>query len=960
MKKLFKIAGIVLAVFVALLLLLPYAIQGKLKDVAISEANKMLDAEIYMGDLSLSFFRDFPHASVGIENFGVAGVDTFANDTLLDVKRMYVVLNIASLFSDSYEINKVELIDATAKAKVLENGKANWDILGSLSDTTETVEEDTSAASPFGLSLESVKVENLNVKFIDKQSKMFAAVSDFDLYLEGDMAQGGTVDMNSLANVDVLNLAIGKVAFADKASALATSVDNVKLDFSGSVSDAAAKLKTALDIDALSLYMDKIPYLSKAKIDADVDIDADLSNNKFVFSQNSVALNEIKAQFDGFVHLVDSATIDMDLALKTPDIDFKQILSLIPAVYAKDFASLKTAGDVKLSAVAKGRMQGENLPAFDVNLEIIDAMLKYPDLPSDIKGVDIKARATNPGGVADLTVIDVPSLKFNMAGNPFEARVGLKTPVSDPDFDFGAKGKIDLGKLKDVVPLDSMSMNGVLVADLDAKGKLSYVENEQFDKFAVAGNLNLADMLLEMQGMPYDVKVAKANLDFATAFVNLTDLDVKLGKNDIQANGKLENFIPYLFKDETIKGKLAVSSNYFNLNDFITEDTSASEVIVEDEDTTSMTVIEIPANIDFEMDVKFNELVYDKIVMNNASGELEVKDQVVNIKNLSTDAFGGKLALSGAYSTKNVNSPKVDLKFNMKNMSISKVFSGIETLKAFVPALSDADGDFSMGLDFSSLLGSDMMPDLASVSGLGDFESNEVKLKGVKALDNLADKLNIKELKNPAIKDLIVGFKIKDGRMETEPFDAKVGSSKLVVSGSSGLDQTLDYVTTVEMPNETAPKLPLKFDVKIGGTFTDPKISVSAKSTTDAVKDVVKDKVNEVVYKVALKNLENAKATQKKMMAEAEANAEKMRKAAAESGQKLVDEAQKQSDKMVAGAKNKLDKIAKQKAGDALVKEAKKKADKLNKDAEANANKLISSTKEKTDKMVKEAESKVK
>jgi vacuolar-type H+-ATPase subunit H len=42
------------------------------------------------------------------------------------------------------------------------------------------------------------------------------------------------------------------------------------------------------------------------------------------------------------------------------------------------------------------------------------------------------------------------------------------------------------------------------------------------------------------------------------------------------------------------------------------------------------------------------------------------------------------------------------------------------------------------------------------------------------------------------------------------------------------------------------------------------------------------------------------------------------------------------------------------------VKEAKKKADKLNKDAEANANKLISSTKEKTDKMVKDAESKVK
>lgn len=224
----------------------------------------------------------------------------------------------------------------------------------------------------------------------------------------------------------------------------------------------------------------------------------------------------------------------------------------------------------------------------------------------------------------------------------------------------------------------------------------------------------------------------------------------------------------------------------------------------------------------------------------------------------------------------------------------------------------------------------------------------------------LADKLNYSAFKDPKIKDVSIAFSIENGRINKEPFTTQISSAKMTVSGSSGLDQTLDYKATVSLPNDKMPNVPLAFDVLIGGTFTSPNISVSLKNVLNAVTDLVKGEVKKVVDDAAQKALETAKATQQKMMAEAHKQAEAIRSNAAKSGAKLVEEAESQSKSMVSGAKNPVEKAAKQKAGDALVKEAKSKSDKLKAEADAQANSLISSTQKESDKIVQEAEAKAK
>ena len=81
MKKGLKIAAITVGVIIILMFLLPFAFQGKIADIVKTEGNKMLNAQFDFKNLNISLFRNFPQASVTLEDFWLKGTGEFANDT---------------------------------------------------------------------------------------------------------------------------------------------------------------------------------------------------------------------------------------------------------------------------------------------------------------------------------------------------------------------------------------------------------------------------------------------------------------------------------------------------------------------------------------------------------------------------------------------------------------------------------------------------------------------------------------------------------------------------------------------------------------------------------------------------------------------------------------------------------------------------------------------------------------
>ena len=289
MKKFAKITGIVLACLLGVLIVVPIAFQGKIKEIVISEGNKLLNAEFGFDDLSISLFREFPKASVGLEGFWLKGVGDFAADTLVRAGDAEVAVNVMSIFGNSgFDITKILLKDTYVKAIVLEDGRPNWDVM---KPSDEEEEEDTTASS-FRILLKKVTVDNLNIIYDDREGGMYADIADFNATCPGDMA-----------------------------------ADNTLLDLQASIA-------------ALTFRMDGVPLLSKVRMEADLNVDADLANSKFTLKENTLSINAIRAAIDGWVAIPEGAPMDMDIRLNTSDINFKEILSLIPAIYAKDFEGL--------------------------------------------------------------------------------------------------------------------------------------------------------------------------------------------------------------------------------------------------------------------------------------------------------------------------------------------------------------------------------------------------------------------------------------------------------------------------------------------------------------------------------------------------------------------------------------------------------------------------------------------
>ncbi|MBQ8257129.1 MAG: AsmA family protein [Bacteroidaceae bacterium] len=785
MKKIVKITIVAIAVIVLLLVAIPLLFTGKIEGIIKEEGNKMLNAEFDFESLDISLIRRFPQVSVSLEEFYLKGVGAFENDTLVSAEEITATMNLMSLFGDGgYEIKKILLDGVTLKAIVLADGSVNWDVMKPTEEEEAIPEDTASATTSIRILLQEFEIENLNLVYDDRQSSMYAAVAGLDAEISGDFGSERTL------------------------------------------------LDLVADASAVTYMLEGVPFLNKAHLAADMKIDADLVNNRFAFSENTLQLNAIKAAIDGWVALTD-AGMDMDVKLNSNEIGFKEILSLVPAIYTQDFEGLETDGTATLTAYAKGALAGDSIvPEFNLAFDVKNAMFHYPDLPAGVDNINIAAKVSNPGGSPDATVVKINPFNFVMAGNPFSVTAKLLTPMSDLAFDATAKGRLDLGKVKDIYPLEDMSLNGLVDADIAINGRMSHIEKEQYDKIKASGTVGLKDMQLEMEGIPA-VDIKKSLLTFTPRYLQLSETAVNIGENDIVVDSKFENYIGYALKGTTLKGSLNVKSNHFNLNDFMTTDSTAvaatDDAVVAD--TVAAGVIEVPSNIDFTMQAAFKKVLFDNMVFDNLNGTLAVRDSKVDMKNLSLNTMGGDVVVNGFYYTPQEAQPQFNAGFKLNKIEFAKAYNDLNVVRKLAPIFNGLTGDFSGNVNIDTKLDNTMSPILSTLTGAGSLSTKDLSLNNVKVIQVVADIVKKPSLKDTRVKDVNIEFTIKDGRVNTKPFDVKLGDYKMNLSGSTGLDQTIDYKGEITIPTSAGKVAQLgTVDMNIGGTFTSPKVSIDMAS----------------------------------------------------------------------------------------------------------------------------------
>lgn len=925
-KKTLKWIGIILLIAIIFMFIAPFIFKDKIIAIVKEETNKQLNAKVDFGEFDITLFKSFPNFSFGIDKVSIANIGDFEGDTLLAVKNISLTIDLMSVIQgEQYKIRSILLDSPRIHAIVLENGKSNWDIM---KPSEPSAPETPSEPTKFKISLKKLDIKDAHIVYDDASLGMFSELKNFNYAMSGDFTQ-----------------------------------DNFTM-------------KNLLSIDQATVKYGGIAYLNKVKTSVKADIEADMANFKFAFKENEIILNELSLGIDGFFAMP-KEDIEMDLKLKANQTEFKNILSLVPAVYTKDFASVKTSGKFALDAFVKGIYAENKMPGFGAKVKVNDAMFQYPDLPKAVKDIIIDIEVNNPDGNPDRTVIDIRKFHMEMAGNPLDIVMNIRTPVSDPAIVGTIIGKLNLASIKEIVPMEGSDLNGNVTADLKLNGKMSSIEKEKYDEFQAEGQIMIMDMNYKSPDLPQGMNIKSMTLNFSPQYVELRGFDSRIGKSDIQANGMIENIMQYVFKDSLLEGTFSFKSSLFDLNEFMTEE--EPEQTSDASDTASLSIIEVPKNIDFILNSSIGKLIYDNIEMTNVSGSVIVRNSEVKMSNLKMNTMQGSMVMNGTYSTQNPKVPKVDFDLSISDFDIPTTFKNFNTIQQLAPIAKYASGRFSTQLKYSSTLDATMMPDMKTMNGEGRLQTKNVVVAGFEPLNKLAEALGgMDKFKKAEFANLDIKYKIKDGTVSTDEFPFKSGSVTGNIFGKTMLDQTIDYTMRMEIPTADMPsgakafvtkqlsavnalgtnfKLPekVKIDALFGGTATNPSVKTSFKDMAGSIKEQVKEQVTQVVEQKVEQIKEDVgkkiEEQKKKILDDAAAQAQKVR----EEAKRLADEVRKSGNAEADNLQNKgvniIEKTANKKLAEKLRKETEEKAKKIEAEGNAKADGIMKAAQEQADKI---------
>ena len=581
-----------LLVFIVAAFAIPYFFKDQIVAVVKEEVNKNVHATVDFSDADLSLIRNFPRISLRLTDVKVTGMDEFEGVRLASLPQFDLAFYFWSVIKADQPIgiHSIGLTDPDIHVVVLKNGKANYDIALPSTDTV------ASASTPFEVSLQSYGIKNGHLVYDDRSAEVYAELTGLNHKGSGNFT-------NTLFDID-----------------------------------------TETKVDALTAVSGGITYLSKAAVQLDAVIGADLDQMLFTLKDNDAMINALRLLLEGSVQIRENDYL-LDLAFKAPENDFKHFLSLIPNAYTQGYENVKATGRFALAGQVKGAYDINTgaLPAFNLDMQIENGQVQYPDLPMAIEQIAADIKVNSPSSNLDKMTVDVPQLNLVLGNNPFNIKFHLKTPVSNPDVDAAAKGKINLADFVKAYPVEGIEeLSGIIDADVVLKASLADLERQAVEDVNVAGTLAVANLMYRAAGTP-PVNIPSLSAKFSPAFIDIPAFQAILGKSDLSGRGRIDNFLAYFSPEKTMKGDFALQSKLLDLNEWM-----ATSV-----DTTAVADTGEPAakpfdRFDFTADFKADKILYDQYTLTNTAATGHLTSNDLNLSNFNVQIGDSDLKGSGA------------------------------------------------------------------------------------------------------------------------------------------------------------------------------------------------------------------------------------------------------------------------------------------------------------------------
>ena len=798
MKKGVKIFGIFLLFIVIAAIAVPILFKDKFTEIAKKQLNDNLNATVDFSNVDISLIKNFPKASVILEDMSIINVAPFEGDTLFYTQEISLKMPLTGLFKsadEAIEINSFSISNAVINIITNKKGLVNYDITKE-SNSSTTTDENTEGTG-FQFAIANYAIKNARINYIDEAANIKAQIHQLNHSGSGDLS-------NQL------------ITLITKTDAL------------------------------VSVEMEGTNYLKNQKLGLDATFEIDQAAQKYTFLENTFFINQLQLKFDGFVQQHKNGN-EFDLKFNTLSSSFKNFIALLPAQYTKDIAAIKTDGSFTINGFAKGMLTDKTVPKFDIQMLSKNASFKYPDLPKKVKNIYLDARIANTTGLEKDTYLDIKKLSLQIDEDIFKGKASIRNLTTNPLVNASLDGTLNLANITKAYPVQlENELKGIVTANLTTSFNQKAIENNQYEQIKNNGNFSISDFEFTSKDIVNPIYISKADITFNPRTVTLEKFNATSGKSDIQAIGTIENFVGFLFSDKNLKGNFKVNSTLFKVSDFMADNTLESENT--QKESTQVETLKIPAFLDVKISADAKTVLYDNLVLKDVKGDLVIKNETVSLQNLKTNTFDGSMIINGTVSTK-TDPPTFNLDLAIDKFDIGQSFKGMDMLTNIAPIADLMQGKFNTNLKLKGTLDKSFSPDLTTLTGnaLAEVLTTKITPKEGAAFNLVNDKLPFINLEKLNLEHLKTILTFENGAVKIKPFTIAYQDIKINIAGGHGFDNTLGYTATFDVPatyfgsevgtilaqlkDEDVKNITVPVIATIGGSFSSPAVKTDLKQS---------------------------------------------------------------------------------------------------------------------------------
>ncbi len=818
MKKILIAIGIIVLI-VGILAALPFLYKDKLLAKVKSTINKQVNAKVDFAEFNLSVFSEFPKVKLELQGLTVIGIKEFSNDTILSASSISTNISLMEMIrGENLELKILNIDNPKISLVANPSGAVNWDIAKTQETAAATSGEVSGTDEAFKMKLNDIQVKNLNLLYNDKAMPMKLWVKNSNLSSTGEV--DGTL---------------------------------TTFDMKG-------------EVDEFIFEYDSVQYISKTKLKAETLLKVDYEKMDFVFDRGKLMVNNLPLEVNGSFSMPNDSML-FDLAFRSEKSDFATILALVPADYQKYLEKATMTGAAEFKGSVKGLYYNEIYPAIDVLLAVTNASFKYQELPESVQDIQVLAQITKPEGDMNLLKVNVEKAHASIKNNPVDLTMNMSELVTDPNIDATFAGTIDFTSLKQAIPIDSLDITGIMKAKMQIAGRMSSIEKKEYEKFKSNGEATIQNFRIKSTQLTKPVEISQGQIKANTQKITVDQFNGKIGQSDFAVRGEVSNYLAYIFKNDILKGNFNLKSAFMNFTELSNIMKPAAEPTTKTAEPTaevkttpaapadSVVAFQVPDKLDLSFQSAIQKAVYDKMSLNNINGLIRVKDQRLELTNLTMEMLQGKVALNGSYTSNKQNKPLFDFKLNMENLDLPTAYQSLSTFQRYVPIASRSQGKFSTQFGLSGIMNEKMNIVPTSLNGVGIFNTLNLMIIDSPIFDQIRGIIKKEKLKNVKIADFTAKFQFDNGELKLNPFKTNIADQQTTIYGSLSaareINLTMDFLVNREdlgsdlnkglgiLPGSENIKM-IDASVILKGSLTKPEVSLDLSKARAQIEQEVK------------------------------------------------------------------------------------------------------------------------